>query len=307
MDKSFIITIDTESDNQWNISHNQSTENSKYMPRFQSLCEKYAFKPVYLVDYSMANDRQLVDYLNEKLCENKCEVGMHLHAWDTPPSYSIDNSTGARPYLMEYPQEIMEQKISAISELLRKSFVSPVVSHRAGRWATNEVYFKILDKYGYKIDCSVTPGVDWSNQIGYKCGGTNYKYANSKLHIIEGTNILEVPMTIKKVRTGFDLSSFDVRKLLKGAIKRSIWARPSICEEREISKLIDIMADSDENYIEFMMHSSEFMPGCSPYYETDHDIDNLFCTLDNIFSQIAGKGYKGRTLQELRMIYLKGQ
>ena len=41
--KFFIITIDTESDNQWDSSKNQTTENARFIPRFQELCEKYGF------------------------------------------------------------------------------------------------------------------------------------------------------------------------------------------------------------------------------------------------------------------------
>lgn len=47
--KHFIITVDTEGDNLWEYKKGTpiGTENAKYLPRFQSLCEKYGFKPVY--------------------------------------------------------------------------------------------------------------------------------------------------------------------------------------------------------------------------------------------------------------------
>ena len=56
MSKKFIITVDTEGDNLWNwrAGDSVSTENSRYIPRFQELCDKYGFKPVYLTNYEMA-------------------------------------------------------------------------------------------------------------------------------------------------------------------------------------------------------------------------------------------------------------
>ncbi len=52
----FLITIDTEGDNSWQNHDRITTENTRFLPRFQALCEKYAFKPVYLTNYEMAMD-----------------------------------------------------------------------------------------------------------------------------------------------------------------------------------------------------------------------------------------------------------
>jgi hypothetical protein len=52
----FLITIDTEGDNLWQKNDSITTENAKYLPRFQAVCEKYGFKPVYLTNYEMAID-----------------------------------------------------------------------------------------------------------------------------------------------------------------------------------------------------------------------------------------------------------
>ena len=39
----FIITIDTEGDNIWSKPKKITTENVHFLPRFQELCNKYAF------------------------------------------------------------------------------------------------------------------------------------------------------------------------------------------------------------------------------------------------------------------------
>jgi hypothetical protein len=60
--KHFIITVDTEGDNLWEYKKGPpiGTENAKYLPRFQSLCEKYGFKPVYFTNYEMASSDTFV-------------------------------------------------------------------------------------------------------------------------------------------------------------------------------------------------------------------------------------------------------
>ena len=78
--KYFIITLDTEADNQWDYNAPITTKNTKYLPRFQELCEKYCFVPVWLTDYEMACDEDFVKYFKEKQDKGLCEIGMHLHA-----------------------------------------------------------------------------------------------------------------------------------------------------------------------------------------------------------------------------------
>ena len=52
----FIITIDTEGDNQWDHGRDLTVENIKYVDRFQILCEKYGIKPTYLVTSEVCED-----------------------------------------------------------------------------------------------------------------------------------------------------------------------------------------------------------------------------------------------------------
>lgn len=295
--KFFIITIDTESDNQWDSSKNQTTENARFIPRFQELCEKYGFKPVYLVDYSMAQNPFLVEYLKKCSHRGTCEVGMHLHAWDTPPHYEYDTCTTARPYLIEYPVEVMHDKIKAIHELLVNAFESNVVSHRAGRWATNQDYFKLLSEFGYRIDCSFTPGLSWKGSAGAIGGGSDYSKAGDTVSFVgPGFSLMEIPMTLKKVhrlnkpQKGIDLIK-EPAKFIKG---RYWWLRPALSSNE---MMLEVIKDRKQDYAEFMMHSSEMMPGGSPYFKTEEDIERLYSNLEEFFKLISGT-YQGCTLKE---------
>lgn len=302
MKKSFIITIDTESDNQWDKDSELTTYNAKYIPRFQKLCEKFGFKPVYLTDYSMANNDEFIKFTRERLKSNKCEVGMHPHAWDTPPFYKYDNYEDNKPYLKEYPEQIIYSKLLNLTKELENKFEMKMVSHRAGRWAIDKTYMKILGELGYKVDCSVTPGVNWQNQKGAIEGGSNYvKFPNTSYIIEKSDHILEVPVSVRKmffmpIRTSNGYKTF-IRDIIKSVIGKQVWLRPSINSEAEISCLLKKIEKQDNDYLEFMMHSSEFMPKGSPYFQSEEEIDNLYQDLEILFEKIAQR-YEGKTLSE---------
>ena len=52
----FILTIDTEGDNQWDHGRALTVENIRYIPRFQKLCERYLIRPTYLVTSEICED-----------------------------------------------------------------------------------------------------------------------------------------------------------------------------------------------------------------------------------------------------------
>lgn len=305
----FLITVDTEADNQWNSKHDCTTNNVEFLPRFQELVEKYDFKSTWLTTYEMANDDNFVKYFKEKQDNGLCEIGMHLHAWNTPPEYKLESKNDERPYLIEYPINIMEKKIKNLDNLLIKKFGKKPISHRAGRWAMNNDYFKILAKNGYKIDCSVTPHIDWTNNKGATgIGGSNYSHYLEQSFEID--SIVELPMTIRSIRC-FDkkrISSLKklIRELLFLVNGKKQWIRPdNSFSTKGMEKVIDICSNND-NYIMFMIHSSELMPGGSPNFKTEEEIEKLYEVIEHIFEYVKKLGYIGKTLSEYYNEYYGG-
>ena len=144
--KKFIITIDTEGDNLWNWQEGTpiTTLNSRYLNRFQQLCEKYQFKPVWLTNYEMISDAEYVEFIKDVERRNAGELGMHLHAWNTPPNYELDIAQNGQPYLIEYPEQIMDSKVEFLTNYIEQKTDIRPTTHRAGRWAINSLYLDIL-------------------------------------------------------------------------------------------------------------------------------------------------------------------
>jgi walW protein len=308
--KYFIITLDTEADNQWDFDAPVTTKNTKYLPRFQELCEKYTFIPVWLTDYEMACDNGFVSYFKEKQDKGLCEIGMHLHGWTTPPDYQLEQKERERPFIYEYPLKIIEQKVYNITKLLTERFGIAPISHRAGRWALNENYARILRENGYTIDCSVTTGVNWTNTKGQTgSNGPDFSFEPNYTYNYKNTGLLEVPVTIKKIHY-FDFEKVTLKKGLHhflGAVKVELyhlikgnkqWLRP----ERDLAlkglkKLVDINYKGSDDYLMFMIHSSELMPGGSPTFKTEESIEELYRLLEQLFDYIKNLGYDGISLR----------
>lgn len=51
------------------------------------------------------------------------------------------------------------------------------------------------------------------------------------------------------------------------------------------------------DYVEFMLHSSEFMPGGSPTFKTEQDIEGLYRDLEQLFDWLQQRTV-GMTLAE---------
>lgn len=312
MNKKLLISIDTEGDNlwDWSIGKKITTENALYIPQFQKLCEEYYFKPVYLTNYEMANDNRFVGFAKEKQFLGKCEIGMHLHAWNTPP---FDENLPVRqdcvpgaPYLIEYSDQSMEEKIKIMTELLTEKFEFKPISHRAGRWAMNDVYFKLLDKNGYQVDCSVTPGIDWGVNPGQSLDskGSNYKYYCPYPYFVSHTKMREFPVTVfvnhKVIKPDKWTISLMARSLIHSIKGNVLWLRPTGKNLNEcLFVLNEVMRSKDYEYAMFMLHSSELMPGGSPTFKNTEQVKVLNAHIQKIFEKASKLGFDGITFREI--------
>lgn len=302
--KKFIITVDTEGDNLWEWTPGDviTNENAKYIEIFQELCEKYAFKPVYLVNYEMAQSDILVDLLREKNKRGLCEIGMHLHAWNTPPEYEILNKYNGCPYITEYPEEVIRAKHLFLRDYIEQRFGVKPVSYRSGRWATNETLFKILNELGFLVDCSITPGIAYESNVGMsvKCGN-NYRDESHEVKRI-CDNLFEIPMT---TCFGKNIHGRSIKNRLSHLIKgEQLWLRPAMNTYKEMIRLVEVIQKKGIDYLEFMIHSSELMQGGSPYSKDERATQQLFERIEKFFEYISNE-YEGVTLSEYYERYLK--
>jgi hypothetical protein len=311
-----IITIDTEADNQWGLAPSQETENIRFIPRFQALCERYRFAPTYLCTYEIASAKAFDDILRPLHASGCAEIGAHLHPWTTPPLSRWDRGEKALAYPSELPIGVYASKLESLTELLADKIGAPPRSYRAGRWGLSAAHVPVLLRHGYIVDCSVTPLVRWTDR-GAQEHGQDFVDAPVRPYFMawgdparEGTSsLLEVPVTILYTNAlmrrspmlrgvyGRHRRSTLARLLNRTFVIAPQWFRPfADMTVGRLRAVFDTARDLDLPVIEMMFHSSELMPKGSPHSPDEEAVERLFERLDGTFAFLAREGVEGSTL-----------
>lgn len=311
----FLVTVDAEGDNLWARPRTITTRNAEYLPRFQSLCEKYGLKPTYLTNWEMANSDAFRSFARGVLNRGAGEIGMHLHAWNSPPIVPLtEDDDRHAPYLIEFPEEQIRQKVRTMTQVLQDTFGTQILSHRAGRWSFNETYARVLVENGYRVDCSVTPHVSWRFCQGAPAGqgGSDYTEFPESAYFLDlsdvsragESSLLELPVTIVKTRqypraitrltrrmSGSFYGTLAMRKLFPD----HRWLMPNGRNGKALLEIVAMAERERRPYIEMAMHSSELMPGGSPTFPTEESIERLYADLEAVFAS-AAPAFRGQTL-----------
>jgi hypothetical protein len=312
-DTPFIITIDTEGDDLWGKPREITTRNAEYLPRFQALCERFGFKPVYLTNYEMAMSNVFVEFARDVLARGAGEVGMHLHAWNSPPLVPLTSDDFRhQPYLIEYPDPVMKEKIKVVTRLLEDRFDQAMLSHRAGRLGFDGRYAAMLLDEGYRVDCSVSPGLDWRGTPGDPNGngGTDYTHFPHDPYFLgpidisapASAGLLEVPMTIRPSALRrrapwvyrIPLLRQTANRLVSPALNHLCPAESNL---RGMLRATRTARAESAVHLDFSLHSSELMPGGSPTFRDATDIERLYEDLEILFGEVSA-WCRGMTLKE---------
>ncbi len=316
----FIISIDTEGDNQWDHGRELTTKNIRYVPRFQDLCEKYLIKPVYLVTSEVCEDAFAREIFRDYISCGNAEVGAHLHSWTTPPFIDRPGYRFNDPdhgFATEFPGDIQAEKVRNLTDQIESSFGKRPLSFRSGRFGFDERLARILSENSYLIDSSVTPCASWAAYKGLPDGkgGPDFtdKEAYPYLYSFEDKALLEIPVTILPTR--FPLNShkslasyyfshvdhsIPLRVFRKLLFKdQPLWLRPHMWMNMPLlEELVKEAEKLELPYLVMMFHSSELMPGCSIYRKDEEAVEKLYDLLEGFFVLLQDRRIDSVTLTE---------
>ena len=323
----FLITIDTEGDNQWDHGRELTVENIKFVPRFQDLCNKYQVKPTYLVTSEICEDAYAKEIFKDYLKSGVAEIGAHLHPWTTPPfqdkeGYRYNDANHA--FATELPKDILFEKIKNLTNQIESAFGKRPFSFRSRRSGFDDNVAKILSDSSYLVDSSVTPYTSWKHNKGIPGGTGGPDFMNNtpfpfKYHFTNNS-LLEIPVTIfptkfplnrnKKIATHY-FRNVDNNILLRLFRKllfsnQPLWLRPYL--QTNISSFLELIEEAAKielPYLVMMFHSSELMAGCSIYRSNQNDIEKLYDLLENFFQLLQKRNVASLTLTEAVKNYNK--
>lgn len=317
-----VITIDTEIDKSinWRIPENETFLSVlKGIPnRLTPLFNQFGAKPTYLLSSEIIENDECVGLL--KGVEN-CELGTHLHGDLLEPQRRVFELANAETSDMQcsYPYEIEYRKLSNLTNLFKVKFGYRPSSFRAGRFGAGNNTILLLEELGYRVDSSITPGIDWN----FPEGRANFleakeqPYFPSKQNILkEGdSKVLEVPISIVSPSFRRFIHSFGkirelhlVKKITNYAFP-ACWLRPSRQSSREMIHVINYYlkryGENDHLVLNMMFHSMEIIPKASPYTRTEDECLSFLNRIKRVLQYCVSTNALCLTLSELYPIFAR--
>ena len=314
----FLISIDVEEDMPgWQIAPEISVRNIEALPRLQALCDTYGVRPTYLITYPMAVEAQSRRVLEGLLATGRCEIGAHLHVWNTPPLPNGPERVARRANHL--PREEMANKLATLTEAISASFGIVPRAFRAGRFGIDGDGLAALDRLGYWVDSSVTSGTSWLEEDGpdFRSAPWRPYFPSAQDPSRRGNlRLLEVPVSAgftRRIPAWAKTLYLHLPRWtrLRGLLSRDYanllefyWLSPWGRSERDLIRVSDVLLAEGAPMLNIFLHSSELFPKTSAYATNEGEVDAYFDKLDALMAHATGQcGCVGQTLSEFRTSY----
>ena len=313
MSTRILIGVDTEADDQWNVGARDTlpVRNANELPRLQQLCNRYDIPPTYLVTYEMAVDQNARGVLRDLASTGRCEIATHHHPWSTPPRVS------GHLYPLNLSVDLFREQLKVLTEAVTAVTDVPPVSYRAGRNGFAGWQVPILEELGYLVDSSVDPFFNEKRK-----GGPSFAGAPLVPYFLSRTDpcrtgeseLLEIPVTSALNRSWpqwLQTAYADVKgayqfrralRLLR--IAQPIWLRPSYSKLEDMFVLARRILDGEAPVANIIFHSSELLPGGSPYNQTQKQVSQFFDQLEALLAYLKEGGAQGSTFSSFRKLWV---
>ncbi len=305
-----LIGVDTEADDQWTLEGRKrlSVQNVERLPRLQGICDRYGVRPSYLVTHEMATRPESAAVLKDLLAGGRSEVGAHLHPWSSPPYRDEDIAVGRYPSGL--PDDLLARQMRELTEAIESEVGVRPVSYRAGRHGFDLRGLGHLEALRYVVDTSVDPLFNETRIGGPKFPAapvSPYHPDPDDLLRAGRSPILEIPVssaTLPRLPKRLEglYASLPPRRW-RGPLKRlglrPVWLRPSYSPVPDAIALADALVARGVPTLNMLFHSSELLPGASPYHRDEAAVDRFFDTFERVVDHIMGQlGAVGLTYAE---------
>ncbi|OGZ05829.1 MAG: hypothetical protein A2845_03425 [Candidatus Lloydbacteria bacterium RIFCSPHIGHO2_01_FULL_49_22] len=294
----FLITVDTEADNQWRAKGPLTLRSIEKLPHFQEVAEHYGFRPTYFITHEVATNKEVTGVMRELEREGKSEVGAHLHPWTTPPYFDESEERHLKHFPCELNDEFLKKKFEVLHDAITTAMGHAPTSFRAGRWGYDGRLDPLLAEHGYVADSSVSPYMNWVRGIKKGEGRKLPDFLDaSPFPYISPRGIAEVPMSILPKDVAW-ISRAGARMLGRGSFRVS-WCR--IFSETSLEMLKDLYFRAEAKhlpYLVFMTHSSELLVGGSPYSKTPELVAHFNEVFEGFLDFLQKQGIAGATATE---------
>jgi hypothetical protein len=290
------VIVDTEADFDWTGPFSREGYDVRSIAglgRVQAILDRHGVRPTYLVDYPVATDATAVRLLRELRDEDRCDIGVQLHAWTTPPFDELlceRNSYGSN-----LPLAMQRAKLERLVAAARASFGTEPRVFKAGRYGLADDGAELLEEFGFLVDTSVLPFTDLREGHGPSFLGV----PDRPFWFGRERAMLELPVT--RNFTGL------LRHLLPGAIHRTadsrfgrrlrlpgVFARLGLLDRLTLTpegmslddmcRLARGLVGDGRRVLTLSFHSPSLAPGNTPYVRSEAELDAFLQRLDRFIA-----------------------
>lgn len=291
-----IFTVDVEEDMPgWRITDPTSVRNIDELPRLAALCAELGVRPTYLCDYPVVSEAGSSRILRELAREGNCEIGTHMHPWNTPPFAGVVGRDGDERFIPYYQLELgaerFRDKLAVLHPMVEEVAGASPVSYRAGRFGIDPATLHELLPFGYEVDSSITPLEEHLEDDGPDFRSAPQRPYRPHVDDVarEGdVPLVEIPLSVGLTRNIGDLlmqayihlpKATRMRGLLSKDYLRVIdiaWLYPPRFEYDLMRKVAHALVRAGQPVVHVFLHSSELAPGLSGRNETSSDVEETF-------------------------------
>ena len=307
-----LLGVDTEADDQWSAEGRRrlTVRNAERLPALQALCDGFGVRPSYLVTHEMATRDESAGVLRGLARGGRCEIGAHLHPWTSPPFRPED--LAAHTYPHNLPPELLDRQVRDLTTVIEQGLGVRPTTYRAGRNGFDGGSLPVLERLGYTVDTSVDPLFNERRKGGMAFAGaplTPYHPDYADVRRAGASPILEVPISAattpalpKAVESMYSrLPPIPWRGALRRLGVRGVWLRPSYAALPDMLAFASRLARSGAPCFNIIFHSSELLPGGSPYTPDDASVTRFLDDLKRLLEHLTARlGGVGRTYAQFR-------
>ena len=305
-----LVGIDTEADDQWSARGRleMGVRNAERLPALQALFEEFGVRPTYVVTWEMATRPESAAVLRDLARAGRCEIGTHLHPWSSPPFRPED--LAAHTYPHNLPLDLLDRQLTELTAVIESELGVRPTTYRAGRNGFDGRTLPILERLGYTVDTSVDPLFNERRKGGMRFDGAPVRPYHPDYADVRrpgSSKILEVPITaatlpgLPKIVEGAyaRLRPIPWRGALKRMGLRAVWLRPSYTPLVDMLAFADRLRRAGTPCFNIIFHSSELLPGGSPYTPDEASVARFLGDLRQLLAHLTGRlGGRGRTYAE---------
>jgi hypothetical protein len=308
-----LITVDTEEDTWGDYGcRTPGTTNIHALPALQRLCDRFGAVPTYLVNWPVVDGASSSAILRDLSSHGCCEVGTHIHPWNTPP---VEEQTGPRTSMLSnLPHALIRRKLTGLHEKIQERLGCSPTSFRAGRWGFGPRVAETLLDLGYVVDSSVSPYIDWRADFGpdYRNAPIRaYRFHPEAPLVPDPAGALvEIPATIGflggRPRFGMRLREWALRPLprrlrMVGIVDRlgiaaQRWLSPEVSTGGEMVRLARVLVGAGAEYLNLTFHSPTLSAGLTPFVRDARQVREFNSRIEQFLEYAGAAGFRFASL-----------